>query len=62
MSWGCPYQVYEDNCRRFRQVCQPGRKGCVLEGRVTSLSPSKPHVMSNGGSKDLDARNKTRKT
>jgi hypothetical protein len=40
MSWGCPNQVYEDYCKRFREVCRPGRGGCVLEGRVISLLPS----------------------
>ena len=33
MSWECKYKS-GDQCRRLDLECDPGRKGCVLHGRV----------------------------
>lgn len=36
MSWDCPHQK-KDECVRLRKPCQPLRKGCALEGKVTFI-------------------------
>ena len=33
MSWECKYKVGDD-CRKLGGRCDPGRKGCVLHGKV----------------------------
>lgn len=36
MTFSCKNYNYEnDLCRKLKSECIPGRKGCVLEGRVT---------------------------
>ncbi len=35
MTFHCRnYDINRDRCRRLRGECVPGRRGCVLEGRV----------------------------
>lgn len=35
MTFHCKnYDINEDKCRMLKGECVPGRKGCVLEGRV----------------------------
>ena len=35
MTFHCKhYDINKDKCKRLRGECIPGRKGCVLEGRV----------------------------
>ena len=35
MTFSCKNYDYEtDKCRKLRAECIPGRRGCVLEGRV----------------------------
>ncbi len=40
MSWVCPYQI-DDFCDRLKRKCEPGIKGCVLDGRVSFIEPQK---------------------
>jgi hypothetical protein len=36
MTFHCKnYDLGKDKCRKLKSDCVPGRKGCVLEGRVT---------------------------
>lgn len=39
MSWGCPHEV-QWFCQRLRKECQPGQRGCVLQGKVTHFDPN----------------------
>jgi hypothetical protein len=35
MSWGCPHE-FDGLCQRVNgAVCEPGMRGCVLDGKVT---------------------------
>lgn len=35
MTFHCKnYDINKDRCKRLKGECVPGRKGCVLEGRV----------------------------
>lgn len=35
MTFHCKnYDIVEDKCKRLRGECVPGRRGCVVEGRV----------------------------
>jgi len=35
MTFHCKnYDINKDKCKRLKGECVPGRKGCVLEGRV----------------------------
>ena len=35
MTFHCKnYDINEDICKKLKGECAPGRKGCVLEGRV----------------------------
>lgn len=35
MTFHCKnYDINNDKCRKLKGECVPGRKGCVLEGRV----------------------------
>lgn len=39
MSWECPHYInVTGNCTRLEKICQPGHKGCVLEGKVRFIS------------------------
>ena len=40
MSWLCPHQLGE-LCERVKKICEPGMKGCVLNGRVEFVEPEK---------------------
>jgi hypothetical protein len=34
-SWGCPHEV-DGLCQRVNgAICEPGMRGCVLDGKVT---------------------------
>jgi len=33
MSWGCPHED-KGNCLMAGGICKPGKKGCVLRGKV----------------------------
>jgi hypothetical protein len=36
-SWGCPHEV-DGVCQRIRGAhCDPGMRGCVIEGRVERI-------------------------
>lgn len=36
MSFSCKnYDYNSDQCRKLKAECIPGRRGCVLEGRIT---------------------------
>lgn len=40
-GWGCPHDV-NGRCMRVNgRDCDPGMKGCILFGRVTSSDPEK---------------------
>lgn len=35
MSWGCPHEL-DGLCQRVNgAICEPGMRGCVLDGKVT---------------------------
>lgn len=35
MTFHCKnYEINKDKCKKLKGECVPGRKGCVLEGRV----------------------------
>lgn len=35
MTFHCKnYDIVKDKCKRLRSECVPGRRGCVVEGRV----------------------------
>ncbi len=35
MTFHCKnYDMVDDKCKRLKGECVPGRRGCVLEGRV----------------------------
>lgn len=55
-GWGCPHEV-DGKCNRVPgRDCDPGMKGCVLFGRVTSSDPQK----SRPGQKRRDPRGRRR--
>ncbi len=36
MTFHCKnYDIVEDKCKRLHGECVPGRRGCVVEGRVS---------------------------
>ena len=42
-SWGCPHEV-DGLCRRLKGAfCDPGMRGCVLDGKV-EFADGLPHV------------------
>jgi hypothetical protein len=41
-SWGCPHEV-DGLCQRVNgAICEPGMRGCVLDGKVT-FPDGRPH-------------------
>lgn len=42
-SWGCPQEA-GGICQRLRRQCEPGRRGCILYGQLTSLVDGEPSV------------------
>lgn len=59
MTFHCKnYDINEDRCKKLKGECVPGRKGCVLEGRVAVSEELERKI------KELDApkRRLTRKT
>jgi hypothetical protein len=52
MSWECRYRSGE-HCYKLNVKCDPGRKGCVLHGKVYfPFAPEKnPEGMGEGGTK-----------
>ena len=43
MSWGCPHE-FDGLCQRVNgAICEPGMRGCVLDGKVT-FSDGRPHL------------------
>ena len=42
-SWGCPHED-DGLCQRVNgAICEPGMRGCVLDGKVT-FPDSRPHL------------------
>ena len=42
-SWGCPHEV-DGLCQRVNgAICEPGMRGCVLDGKVT-FPDHRPHL------------------
>ena len=42
-TWGCPHEV-DGLCRRLRgAICDPGMRGCVLDGKV-EFTDGRTHV------------------
>ncbi len=42
-SWGCPHEV-DGLCQRVNgALCEPGMRGCVLDGKVT-FPDRRPHL------------------
>lgn len=42
-SWGCPHE-FDGLCQRVNgAICEPGMRGCVLDGKVT-FSDDRPHL------------------
>ena len=55
MTFHCKnYDINNDRCRRLKGECVPGRRGCVLEGRV-ALSEELEEKIRN---LDKDIKNK----
>jgi len=51
MTFHCKnYDINNDSCRKLNGECAPGRKGCVLEGRVTVSEELEKRI------RELDAR------
>ena len=40
-SWGCPWQVNGICLRVKERECDPGMKGCILQGRFVFSNPAK---------------------
>jgi hypothetical protein len=42
-SWGCPHE-FDGLCQRVNgAICEPGMRGCVLDGKVT-FPDGRPHL------------------
>jgi hypothetical protein len=42
-SWGCPHEV-DGLCQRVNgAICEPGMRGCVIDGQVT-FPDGRPHL------------------
>jgi hypothetical protein len=42
-SWGCPHEI-DGVCQRVNgAICEPGMRGCVLDGKVT-FPDGRPHL------------------
>ncbi len=40
MAWECPHlEQSDDSCRRLKQACVPGRKGCALPRNLKFAVP-----------------------
>ncbi len=51
MTFHCQnYDINADACKKLRGECLPGRRGCVLEGRVALSEELEQKI------KDLEAR------
>ena len=45
MAWECPHlDQSDDNCRRLKQPCVPGRKGCTLPKNLKFAVPPEVRV------------------
>lgn len=45
MSFSCPHlDVDENRCLKLSQECVPGRKGCVLAGKVVFAVPVEERI------------------
>lgn len=42
-SFSCPH-IVETGCTRLKTDCVPGRRGCVLRGKVHFLIPAEERV------------------
>ena len=52
MTFHCKhYEINNDKCNRLKGECIPGRRGCVLEGRVALSAELKKRI------KELDQQN-----
>ena len=53
-GWGCPHEV-DGLCQRVNgAICEPGMRGCVLDGKVT-FPDGRPHLPrwpSRGGDRE----------
>jgi hypothetical protein len=44
-SFSCPFlDVANDYCLRLKTDCVPGRRGCVLHGKVSFIVPAEERV------------------
>lgn len=42
-GWGCPHEI-DGLCQRVNgAICEPGMRGCVLDGKVT-FPDGRPHL------------------
>lgn len=45
MAWECPHlDQSDDTCRRIKQSCVPGRKGCALPKNLKFAVPPEERV------------------
>ena len=54
-GWGCPHEVNE-YCQRLKRPCRPGRRGCILYGKVTLRDEEAPASGETPGGSALPAR------